>query len=267
VRKIIALVRASWLEAVSYRMKSVLTLVGLLVASVPFFYVARGLQPLVGQAIEREGGDYFSFLVVGMVAFTFMRTAIGTLPEEVGGAIGNGTFEALLGTPTRLPTLLVGMVGYAFTWAAVRTIVFVGFAWFMGAHLLWSRLPLGLGVLSVIVLAHLPFGLMAAALIVAFRASGPLQSGVIWVSTILGGVYYPTQVIPKYLEAISAFVPLTYGLRALRRAMLEPTATMAEVAPDVARVVVIGVILFGLSVAAFAAALQHARRAGTLAQY
>jgi ABC-2 type transport system permease protein len=225
------------------------------------------LQSTVGQAIANEGGDYFGFLVIGMVAMAVIRTAVGTLPAEVGGAIGNGTFEALLGTPTRLVTILTGLIGYAFTWMAVRMVVFVVFAWLMGAHILWARVPAGLVLLMLIVVSHLPFGLIAAALIVAFRASGPLQSGVIWVSSIFGGAYYPTQAIPGYLVGISAFVPLTYGLRALRQVMLESNATFTMVAPDIARTLAFGTVLMAVGVIAFAASLKYARRAGTLAQY
>ena len=36
-------------------------------------------------------------------------------------------------------------------------------------------------------------------------------------STLLGGVYYPTTVIPSWLASASEFVPLGYGLRALRQ--------------------------------------------------
>jgi ABC-2 type transport system permease protein len=267
MHKVIALIRASWLEAASYRMRTVLTFVALIAGAVPFYYVARGLQSVVGQSIQHEGGDYFGFLVVGMMAFAFMRTAVGALPDEITGAISSGTLEALLGTPTRLATLLTGMVGYSFTWSAVRCFVFLVFARFMGAHLLWRRAPLALAILLVIILAHLAFGLFSAALILAFRTSGPLPSGVIWLSTILGGVYYPTQVVPWWLERVSTFVPLAYGLRPLRRTLLEPAITVSALAADLIPLCVMTAVLLGSSLWAFSRALRYARGAGTLAQY
>lgn len=265
--KVLALARASWLEASSYRVKMLLTLVGLLAAAVPFFFVARALQPVMAESIKDEGGQYFGFLVLGMVTFAFLRTAVSALPDELTTAISTGTLEALLGTPTRLPVLLAGLVSYAFTWTAVRASVVLVFAWFMGMNLLWSRTPLGIAILVLIVVTHLSFGILAAALIVAFRASGPLQAGVIWVSTILGGVYYPTQVIPSWLEQISAFVPLTYGMRALRRTLLEPTLTASMLTADLVPLLAMAAVLIPVSVVALMQALRYARQAGTLAQY
>ena len=85
MRKVLALIRASWLEAASYRVKMVLDASWRSSpAPVPFYYVAKGLQPVVGDSIQSQGGDYFGFLVVGTVAFACMRTAISVLPERSG---------------------------------------------------------------------------------------------------------------------------------------------------------------------------------------
>ncbi|MCC7416393.1 MAG: ABC transporter permease [Acidobacteria bacterium] len=265
--KVLALVRASWLEALSYRVKMVFTLAGLLAAALPFFYIANALQPLMARSIAQEGGQYLAFLVVGMVTFAFLRTAISSLPEEVGRAIASGTLEAMLGTPTRMPALLGGLIGYSFVWTGVRAIVFVGLAWLMGAHFIWGRGLMAAGILALIVVTHITFGVMAAALILAFRTAGPLEGIIVWVSTILGGVYYPTTAIPDWLARVSDFVPLTYGLRAMRRALLDTNIDYALLRGDLQILLASGVVLTAVSLAAFGAALRYARAAGTLAQY
>lgn len=267
MRKVLALLRASWLEARSYRVKMVLSLVGLLGAAVPLYYLAMGLQSTVQDSIADQGGHFFSFLVIGALTFAFVRTSISSLPGAVGGAIGNGTLEALLGTPTGLWTLLLGMVSYSFVWTAIRCSVFLALAWVLGAQLPLFRAPLALAILAIIVVVHFTFSIIAAALIMAFRAAGPLESGVIWLSTILGGVYYPTSAIPSWLEWASDFIPLTYGLRALRRALLEEEIPFAVIGQDVLVLAAMGGVLLAVSLFAFSLSLRYARRAGTLAQY
>ena len=59
---------------------------------------------------------------------------------------------------------------------------------------------------------------------IAFRTAGPIPRGIVLISTFLGGVYYPTHIVPGWLENISAALPLTYGLRALRRVLLDGAA-------------------------------------------
>jgi ABC-2 type transport system permease protein len=121
-------------------------------------------------------------------------------------------------------------------------------------------------VLLLVVLTYAPIGVMAAALVLAVRTTGPLPHGVIWVSTLLGGVYYPTKVVPSWLAVVSDFVPLTYGLRALRRSVIDGAPATA-ILGDVATMTALGAVLFVISVAMFSWALKHAKRAGTLAQY
>jgi len=82
----------------------------------------------------------------------------------------------------------------------------------------------------------------------------------------LGGVYYPTHVMPSWLPRLSDAIPLTYGLRALRMTLLEGIPFSAVI-PDVATLIGFVLVLTALSLFALTEALHYARRSGTLAQY
>lgn len=266
MRKAIALLRARVLVEASYRVQLLLSLVSLLATVVPLYFIAGALQPVMADSIRAEGGQYFGFLVVGTVTFYFLNTAVNALPDGVGGDLRTGTLEAVLATPARLPEIITGMIGFGLFWAAARALVLLAVAWALGAPIVWSRLPAAALVLALIVLAHLPFGIIASALIIAFRTAGPLANGVIFLSTLLGGVYYPTRVIPSWLHSLSVGLPLTYGLRALRRILLEG-APLRGVLGDVGALTLFATLLFACGAFALSTALRFARRAGTLAQY
>jgi ABC-2 type transport system permease protein len=266
VRKVLALIRAEGLAVFSYRLQTVVSFGGLLVSIVPLYFVAGALQPVMTKAIATEGHQYFGFLLVGTIAFLLLTTAVNALPEAVRSGIGRGTLEAMLATPTPLPVLLTGMIGFPLLWTIVRGAIMLVSAWVLGAHVVWARGLPALGILLLIALAHIPFAILCASLILAFRTAGPFPTVVLTVSGLLGGVYYPTQVIPSWLHHVSAFLPLTYGLRALRRTLLE-RASLGTLAPDLAMLVAFTVVLFVTSLVVFSWALRYARRAGTLAQY
>jgi len=266
MRSVFALIRADGLATLSYRLQTLLSLGGLLFSIVPLYFIAGALQPVMAKAIASEGQQYFAFVVVGTIAYLLLMTTVGALPEAIRSGIGRGTLEAMLATPTPLPFLVTGMVGFPLLWTALRAGVVLISAWFLGAHVSWDRLVPALGILALLVLAHLPFAFVTASLILAFRTPGPFPQGVLTVSALLGGVYYPTQVIPSWLHEISSYLPLTYGLRALRRELLDrvPWDTLA---PDVMALLAFVIALVPLSLWLFSWALSHARRAGTLAQY
>jgi ABC-2 type transport system permease protein len=128
-----------------------------------------------------------------------------------------------------------------------------------------SALPAAL-LLALIVLSYLPFGILAASLVLAFRTTGPFPTAILTVSALFGGVYYPTQVIPSWLEQVSIVVPLKYGLRALRRCLLDGASLTAS-AFDISILSVGTIIMMAISLVVFTWALRYAKRTGTLAQY
>ena len=266
MHEIYALLRASWLSAASYRLSLVISTLTLGATVVPVYFVSGALQPTMAEAISSEGGQYFGFLLVGMVAMSFMGTAMESIPSVIGGGIRTGTLEALLSTGTRLPTILAGMVSYTYVWQGMRTVLLLLAGWWLGMHLVWSKTPWAVGILALIVLAYLSFGLLAAALVLVFRTSGPLTRVVFLGSTLLGGVYYPTHSIPSWLEQLSVVIPLTYGLRALRRTLLEG-ASLGQVMPDVAALSAFVVVLLLVGTAAILYAFRHAKRSGSLSLY
>ncbi|HEX6533541.1 MAG TPA: ABC transporter permease [Gemmatimonadaceae bacterium] len=266
MREALALIRASWRTALSYRLSMAMSLVSLLATVIPTFFVARALQPTMAKSIAEQGGEYFGFLIVGIIAFSFIMASVNSVPTVISSGIATGTLEALLSTRASLPSLIGGLIGYSFVWTSVRGVMYLAAGLALGMHLAWGEWLSSLLILALIVLAYLPFGLIAAAMVLAFRTTGPLPSVVLILSGLLGGVYYPTHVIPSWIQKLSDVVPLTYGLRALRQTLLEGVPFSAVV-PDVVTLVGFVVLLNAVSLFALAEALHYARRTGTLAQY
>lgn len=264
--EVAALVWAQWRTNLSYRVRMVYTLIGVVVSVVPLFFIADAVQPVMADAIAAEGGQAFGFLLVGLAGVGMISVAILALPRAISAGVGTGVLEALMATPAGVARILTGLSAYEIGFALARTLVTLGVGWALGANLQAGGVVWGLLILVLITLAHLPFALMASALVLAFRTTGPLPQGVMLVSTLLGGAYYPTHVIPSWLESVSTVVPLAYGLRALRGVLLEGLP-LAAVLPDLAVLCGAGIALLLVGGVSFSLAMRYARRNGTLAQY
>lgn len=266
MRSIGALMRAALLTASSYRLAMVLSVAGFFASFVPTYFISGALQPMVQQSIRSEGGQYFGFVIVGISATLLLTIAVSAIPTALAGSISSGTLEALLVTRTPLYQILIGLVGYAFAWTGLRSILLVAGAAVLGVHVAWSAGPFVLIIMALMVVAYSAVGLIAGALVMVFRTSGPLITAVVGASSLLGGVYYSTSVIPSWLQSLSAVIPLTYALRSSRMVLLGG-ASPAQVAHDVVILALYAAGLLLLSIALFVAALKHARAAGTLSQY
>lgn len=266
MRAILAFMRASWLSASSYRVSMILSLVGVIGSVIPVYFIAKALQPVMSSAIQGEGHQYFAFVLVGSITFLFIPLAVSALPSTITSSITSGTMEAVLGTPTSMPVMLTGMMGYSFAWTILRASLMLIAGWVLGASISWVQLPSAMLLLLLIILSYVPIGLMSAAAYLAFRTSGPLAAGVMILSSLLGGVYYPTHVIPSWLEHVSGAIPLTYGLRALRRVLLEGES-LTTVRSDIGVLLFMTVLLFAAGGWMFSAAMRYARRTGSLSYY
>jgi ABC-2 type transport system permease protein len=266
VREMLALLRASWLSAWSYRLQRLFSLIALVLTVVPVYFISTALQPVMAESITTQGGEYFAFLVVGLAVYSLLSVPVSGLEAAIGSGIRTGTLEAMLSTRTPLHTILGGMLLYNLLWSASRGILMLVAAAALGATFALDGLLPALVIIAIIVAAYLPFGILAAAMFLAFRTSGPLVKAVLAASALLGGVYYPTNVIPSWIQTLSEWVPLTYGLRAVRQTLLEGFPVRA-VLPDVGVLLAFSVVLFAISGLAFGRAFEYARRTGTLAQY
>jgi ABC-2 type transport system permease protein len=205
--KVAALIRAGWLAATSYRLGVIMSFGALILGVVPVFFVTRALQPAMAGVIAGEGDQFFAFIIIGMTVLTVVSAALYALPNALQTGATTGTIEALLATPTPVPTLLAGLAGYEVLYAMLRDGVVLLAAIVMGAHVTWDRFGAVAPILLLVVLAHIPIGIIAAAMVLAFRTQGPLPQLVFMLSTFLGGVYYPTHVIPGAIQVVSARDP------------------------------------------------------------
>lgn len=266
MRKVLALTRAGFLAAASYRIAFVTQILAIGAAAVPIYFITGALQGTMAPVVAGEGGSYFGFVIVGLAAAAWMQFAMGTVGDTLLGSVRSGTFEAYLATPTRLPTVLAGLAGWPAIMVFLRFLVMLTAGALLGVAFRWQAMPAVLLVLALLAAAYLSVGIVVSALVLAFRTSGPITGVATILSYLLGGVYYPTRVIPSWIRDLSDLVPLAPALRALRRLLLDGVPLEA-VSADLGQLALLAVAYLGLSVPCLVAALHHARRSGTLAQY
>jgi ABC-2 type transport system permease protein len=220
----------------------------------------------MSKAIVGEGAQYFGFLLVGTATMSLVTAAVITLPNAVSGGISSGFFEMLLMSPAPRMSILVGLSAYSILWTLLRAVLTLGAGWVFGLRLAWTGVPAALVILTVIVVTHWAIGLVGTALILSFRTMGALPQAVLVVSALFGGAYYPTTKIPSWLHSLASVTPLAYGLRALRRVLLDGAA-FGSVMSDFSILLAMCIALLGVAIVAFRTSLSYARRQGSLNLY
>ncbi|MER3458039.1 MAG: ABC transporter permease, partial [Chloroflexota bacterium] len=161
-----------------------------------------------------------------------------------------GTLEAMLMTPTRVSTIVLGSALWSYAFTTLRVFLYLIAGALLGVSFAHANLGLGVLILLISIITFSAIGILAASFIMVLKRGDPVTGLVGVGATLIAGVYYPIEVLPRPLQVLAQLVPVTYALRALRLALLQG-ASWRQIAPDVMALVAFAVILLPLSLYAF----------------
>ncbi len=265
--RILAFLRRDIRIQVSYRLATLLQLLGILISVAAFYFVARLLGPAASPYLAEYGGDYFAFVLIGIAFGGYQAVGLYAFSEAIRSGQMQGTLEAILVTPTRLETFLGTSALWSFLLASAQVVLYLGVGVILfGAPLGPANIGTALLVLLLSLLAFSGLGILSAAFILVTKRGDPVNFVLGGLSTLLSGVYYPVGVLPPWLRSVSFLLPMTHALRAMRLALLQG-AGPSQVGTELAWLALFAALALPAGVLAFRQALRRARSEGTLTQF
>lgn len=264
------LARATFLRdarmASSYRLGFLLSFGGSVLNLLGVFFLSRAVGGSVAIDLDRYGGDYFSFAVVGVAFSAFMGVGLTGIAARIREGQLMGTLELMLLSPNRLPILLFSASLWSHFQALVTLVLYLATGAILGMHLDRVNVPMAFASLVLSVLAFNALGLVSASVVIVIKQGNPVSLVVGMASVLLGGVLYPTSVLPEWLQVLGQLLPLTHALELIRRSVLagEGIATLWEPFVMLAGLTL---ILLPLGLWACDRAIRIARTDGSLTQY
>ncbi len=231
------------------------------------YFLAKilGSKPL--PVLEKYGGDYFAFVIVGFGFSSYLNVALNSLSKSIREAQMMGTLEVILVTQTGIPTIILSSSLYSFLLTSIHVILFLTIGTiafgvdFSNANLIAAFLIFVLTIISFSTL-----GIVSAAFIMVIKRGDPITWLLTSVSWLLGGVYYPVSVLPDWLQKISYILPITHSLEGMRLALLRGYS-IESLSHSILALVTFSVIMLPLSIFLFRLAVRHAKTNGSLTQY
>ena len=267
LRQIVALFRRDFAVARSYRAVFVLELFETLFGVAAFYYLSRFIDsPALGRVLP-QGGSYFAFALVGFAFFDYLGVALNAFDQSLEEARQNGTLEYLLVTQTSLPVILAGSAFYPFVALSLRTGIYLGWGILIFGFPASQANWLGAAcVLAASVLAFVGLGLLSASYMLLFKRGNPVKWLFVGLSGMVSGIMYPVSVLPRFLQVVARFVPVTYSLEGMRAAVLGH-ASLGALWPSLRALLIFAVVLLPLSFAVFSWALRRTKITGTLTHF
>jgi ABC-2 type transport system permease protein len=257
VRSLRAFLAVAWSEASVDWRPLLLALVGVVLGLTSQLYLGRFVD---AGSHPQLASSYSAFLIVGLALLEWQSSLVGGLALRVREAQRSGALEAFLATPLSVPSLLVGVAAYDVLFAVLRLVGYLAIGVLIfGVPIASAHWPTVMGAIALSSLAFVGLALLGAGLTLELRRSDPLSMVIGALSIIAGDVLYPSTVLPSFVRAIGAFLPLRPALEALRGGFGGELCSAALLT-----LVAQAVVLITIGTIGFAWAYQRARRRGTL---
>ncbi|HET7114462.1 MAG TPA: ABC transporter permease [Pyrinomonadaceae bacterium] len=215
-------------------------------------------------------------LVVGALLWNYLSWLYNEIAMSIAYERWEGTLEYTFMAPVSRSVHLLGVSLFSLLNSIVTSvIVLFGLMAFTDLNLRGANLPGVFVVLFVSTLAFVGLGLFAAVFPVMSAERGAEATHIFQGSLLLvSGVYYPIDVLPGWMQPLSAISPATYTLSACRKLFgvgnsastreLLAGAPLSAVWHELLILAVMGAILLPLGLMTFVRVEAWAKRTGKL---
>jgi ABC-2 type transport system permease protein len=205
--------------------------------------------PVEFQSVESRDLGYIDFLVPGIVGMTIMQLGIFGVAFGFVQLKRTGALRRLFATPTSPSYFLSAQVLSRLIIGLVQVAILFGVGIWFGLQMFGDYMTLIVVVIigSAIFLA---LGFAIAGWAKNEDQAAPVANLVSLPMMFLSGVFFPRDAMPEFLAAITAFLPLTYVIEALR-AIVNEGANMMSLGPQLLGMAVWVAISFIVAVRLF----------------
>lgn len=269
LRLLWAFVRRDAKIAFSYRLQFFFQVSSVLTVLFTFFFLSFMLRRVEGDitSLERYGGSYFGFALIGAAFSGYFDSALRTFGQGIRQAQITGTFEAMVATPCPLSWVVAGSAAYTLLLTTFRTALFLAFGVAIFSQgLSLHAWPAAMLVFVATLGAALALGIFSAGFIVLFKQGDPVTGALTGLSWLLSGILYPREILPVWVQRVADGLPMTHTLEAMRLALLTG-ASIRDVARPLLFLCAFAGLGLPLALLWFRWAMVRARVTGSLAKY
>ncbi|HST52600.1 MAG TPA: ABC transporter permease [Pyrinomonadaceae bacterium] len=212
-------------------------------------------------------------LLVGVMLWGMLSVVFQEIANSITYERWEGTLEYTFMAPVSRLIHLAGVSLFSTAYAVVRAVVIVaGMLLFVDidlSHANWAGIVVVLAVSSA---AFIGLGLIAATLPVFSPERGAEATNIFQgILLLVSGVYYPVEVLPRWLQPLSVVSPATYALSASRKLIgigdagqLTAGAPLSACAYELTVLALMGLVLIPLGLFVFGRVEHWAKRTGKL---
>jgi ABC-2 type transport system permease protein len=259
-------IKRGYLLQMSYRFDFFLKMFFMLFNILTYYFIARMIGGAAAAYLEPYGGDYFSFVLISTAFSGYLMISLRSFSESVRDEQMMGTLEVMLVAPTATTSIIALSSLWSFIFASFRVLLYLLIGILLGVNMTAANVGGALIILILTIICFSSIGILSASFIMVFKRGNPINMLLMGTSELFGGVLFPIEVFPEWLQSISRILPITYSVNGMRHALLQGYS-LEELAPDILTLAFFSIALLPFSLLIFKQAVRKVKADGGLVQY
>ena len=255
--------------ATSYKLQFTFSIFSIFISIFFIFIFSSLFESSSNQILDKYGGSYFNFLFVGFITAEITFLFLNTMPNKVREYQMTGVFEELIMSGRKEIEVILSSLLYPIIFQIFRLFCYLlalllanidltfisgmGFATFFAA-LFFSFSMIGISLLST-------------AITITYKSPGIINRIYLSVTSIISGVAFPVELLPKFLEIIGEVLPTTQFLTIVRNDSISLNEGIFTYSENLIFLSVIAVILLIFGSFTLRKAIEVAKKNGSLLLY
>jgi ABC-2 type transport system permease protein len=267
VRLAWAFLKKDAMTAMSYRISFAVQLLGniLILGVIYFIGKSLGSQPL--PAFQSYGGSFLGFLLIGVALTDCAGVSLTAFAKEIREGQVTGTLEATLMSPVRLPLILIYSSLWSYCFSAFRFLLYLAVGSLIyGVSLGKANVPASIVLFLLTIMCFMGLGILWSSVVMVVKQGDAIITSFGFLVLLLGGVLFPSTVLPVWLQKAAELIPLKPALEGMRLALLMG-ADLHSLSPIIIKLVIFSGVLLPAGLFAFSLAVQAAKRNGSLTEF
>jgi len=210
------------------------------------------LRPLVYEAKPAYGTGKraVDFLIPSIIALTIFQGAVMGMGRAVAGEKREGSLTRVFLTPTSNTTIITGTLLFYIIFELFRSSFLILFSILL-FHIKIEGSLLAIGFILIIYAGiSTALGMILSSLVKTEQQFMAMAMPFTMPTIFLSGAFFPLQAMPKFMQVLAQFMPVTYGGDALRGVMIKGFS-LSLVAYPVAILLLFLAIMIGILLVVF----------------
>jgi len=210
------------------------------------------VQPLAVQTQGVVSGhpSYFDFIAPGIMAMTVMMSVMTGLPVAISQEKEIGTMDGMMVAPVNRLSILLGKTIAQTGRGLIQGVIILALAIGIFGVAIQGSILLVFALLLLGVFSFVGLGIVVTSFTKDQETAQMMMMTLMFPMMFLGGVFFPIQQMPWYMQDISKVLPLTYASDALRKVMVLG-AGIPQISTDLIVLIVFGIVMIAIALPVF----------------